>query len=86
MGTELVPFWNLRLHPSFSECSRKISVTFHSVSLFPTGKYYYEVSCHDQGLCRVGWSTGQASLDLGELLKRPSHYFLFEGCAPVSIC
>ncbi|KAE8605134.1 hypothetical protein XENTR_v10014981 [Xenopus tropicalis] len=29
------------------------------------GKYYYEVSCHDQGLCRVGWSTLQASLDLG---------------------
>ncbi|NWS43044.1 DDX1 helicase, partial [Probosciger aterrimus] len=29
------------------------------------GKYYYEVSCHDQGLCRVGWSTMQASLDLG---------------------
>ncbi|KAI7799718.1 ATP-dependent RNA helicase DDX1 [Triplophysa rosa] len=29
------------------------------------GKYYYEVSCHDQGLCRVGWSTSQASLDLG---------------------
>lgn len=30
------------------------------------GKHYYEVSCHDQGLCRVGWSTMQASLDLGE--------------------
>ncbi|XP_051880261.1 ATP-dependent RNA helicase DDX1 [Pristis pectinata] len=29
------------------------------------GKYYYEVSCHDQGLCRIGWSTMQASLDLG---------------------
>ncbi|KAM9317423.1 ATP-dependent RNA helicase DDX1 [Gastrophryne carolinensis] len=29
------------------------------------GKYYYEMSCHDQGLCRVGWSTLQASLDLG---------------------
>ncbi|KAG8445665.1 hypothetical protein GDO86_010444 [Hymenochirus boettgeri] len=29
------------------------------------GKYYYEVACHDQGLCRVGWSTLQASLDLG---------------------
>ncbi|XP_043920740.1 ATP-dependent RNA helicase DDX1 [Protopterus annectens] len=29
------------------------------------GKYYYEVSCHDQGLCRVGWSTLQAALDLG---------------------
>lgn len=31
-----------------------------------TGKHYYEVSCHDQGLCRVGWSTMQASLDLGK--------------------
>ncbi|XP_072913042.1 ATP-dependent RNA helicase DDX1 [Hemitrygon akajei] len=29
------------------------------------GKYYYEVNCHDQGLCRIGWSTMQASLDLG---------------------
>uniref|UniRef100_A0A673GIY2 ATP-dependent RNA helicase n=1 Tax=Sinocyclocheilus rhinocerous TaxID=307959 RepID=A0A673GIY2_9TELE len=29
------------------------------------GKYYYEVACHDQGLCRLGWSTAQASLDLG---------------------
>ncbi|KAH0621965.1 hypothetical protein JD844_023772 [Phrynosoma platyrhinos] len=29
------------------------------------GKYYYEVSCRDQGLCRVGWSSMQASLDLG---------------------
>ncbi|CAG09075.1 unnamed protein product, partial [Tetraodon nigroviridis] len=30
-----------------------------------SGKYYYEVTCHDQGLCRVGWSTSQAALDLG---------------------
>ncbi|KAK7132916.1 hypothetical protein R3I94_014964 [Phoxinus phoxinus] len=29
------------------------------------GRYYYEVTCHDQGLCRVGWSSAQASLDLG---------------------
>ncbi|XP_063170764.1 ATP-dependent RNA helicase DDX1 [Candoia aspera] len=29
------------------------------------GKYCYEVSCRDQGLCRVGWSSLQASLDLG---------------------
>ncbi|KAG8524782.1 ATP-dependent RNA helicase DDX1, partial [Galemys pyrenaicus] len=33
--------------------------------LSPAGKHYYEVSCHDQGLCRVGWSSMQASLDLG---------------------
>lgn len=32
-----------------------------------SGKYYYEVTCHDQGLCRVGWSTSQAALDLGNL-------------------
>ncbi|KAG7265895.1 hypothetical protein CRUP_009499 [Coryphaenoides rupestris] len=29
------------------------------------GKHYYEVSCHDQGLCRVGWSSSLAALDLG---------------------
>uniref|UniRef100_A0AAR2JDG3 ATP-dependent RNA helicase n=1 Tax=Pygocentrus nattereri TaxID=42514 RepID=A0AAR2JDG3_PYGNA len=29
------------------------------------GKYYYEVTCQDQGLCRIGWSTSQAALDLG---------------------
>ncbi|MBN3308894.1 DDX1 helicase, partial [Amia calva] len=29
------------------------------------GKYYYEVTCHDQGLCRIGWSSAQAALDLG---------------------
>ena len=29
------------------------------------GRYYYEVSIRDEGLCRVGWSTRQAKLDLG---------------------
>ncbi|XP_066593768.1 ATP-dependent RNA helicase Ddx1 [Prorops nasuta] len=29
------------------------------------GKYYYEATVVDEGLCRVGWSTSQASLDLG---------------------
>lgn len=36
--------------------------------LFCLGKYYYEVACHDQGLCRVGWSTSQALLDLGKFM------------------
>lgn len=31
----------------------------------PGGKYYYEATVTDEGLCRVGWSTQQASLDLG---------------------
>ncbi|XP_020603286.1 ATP-dependent RNA helicase DDX1-like [Orbicella faveolata] len=29
------------------------------------GKYYYEASVTDEGLCRVGWSTELAALDLG---------------------
>ncbi|CAN8001757.1 unnamed protein product [Ixodes hexagonus] len=29
------------------------------------GKYYYESKVTDEGLCRVGWSTVAASLDLG---------------------
>jgi len=29
------------------------------------GKYYYEATVTDEGLCRVGVSTGEASLDLG---------------------
>ncbi|KAG8251426.1 ATP-dependent RNA helicase ddx1 [Homalodisca vitripennis] len=30
-----------------------------------SGKYYYEATVTDEGLCRVGWSTHQATLDLG---------------------
>ncbi|CAL8141912.1 unnamed protein product [Orchesella dallaii] len=29
------------------------------------GKYYFETVVQDEGLCRVGWSTQQAALDLG---------------------
>ncbi|CAK9830344.1 ATP-dependent RNA helicase Ddx1 [Anthophora retusa] len=29
------------------------------------GKYFYEAIVTDEGLCRVGWSTSQASLELG---------------------
>lgn len=41
---------------------------------FVSGKYYYEVACHDQGLCRVGWSTAQASLDLGMFSMTSIHW------------
>lgn len=30
-----------------------------------SGKYYYETIVQDEGLCRVGWSTQHATLDLG---------------------
>lgn len=29
------------------------------------GKYYYEATVTDEGLCRIGWSTIDAALDLG---------------------
>lgn len=29
------------------------------------GRYYYEATVTDEGLCRVGWSTEKATLDLG---------------------
>ena len=33
-------------------------------SLF-IGRFYFEATVTDEGLCRVGWSTQQASLELG---------------------
>lgn len=33
--------------------------------MYGKGKYYYEATVTDEGLCRVGWSTNQASRDLG---------------------
>ena len=30
-----------------------------------SGRYYYEATVTDEGLCRVGWSTLKAKLDLG---------------------
>lgn len=30
-----------------------------------SGKYYYETTCKDEGLCRIGWSTIEADLNLG---------------------
>lgn len=33
-----------------------------------SGKYYYEATVTDEGLCRVGWSTDLAALDLGQFI------------------
>ncbi|XP_077967658.1 ATP-dependent RNA helicase DDX1-like [Styela clava] len=30
-----------------------------------SGKFYYEATCKDEGLCRIGWSTIEADLNLG---------------------
>jgi hypothetical protein len=36
-----------------------------NVGVVGGGKYYFESVMRDEGLCRVGWSTLRASLDLG---------------------
>lgn len=33
--------------------------------MYFTGKYYYEGTVTDDGLCRLGWSAANAALDLG---------------------
>lgn len=32
-----------------------------------SGKHYFEATVTDEGLCRVGWSTAKATLELGRL-------------------
>lgn len=41
-----------------------VCVTINVLSL--SGMYYYEATVTDEGLCRVGWSTDLAALDLGQ--------------------
>jgi len=43
----------------------KVFVVLLARSCDNAGKYYYEATVTDEGLCRVGWSTLKATLDLG---------------------
>lgn len=36
-----------------------------TVGVMGSGKYFYEATVCDEGLCRVGWSTDNSTLDLG---------------------
>jgi hypothetical protein len=38
----------------------------HPCVFLISGKHYYEVEVTDEGLCRIGWSTITADLELGE--------------------
>ena len=40
-------------------------MTYPWNSSFLLGKYYYEATVTDEGLCRVGWATMKARHDLG---------------------
>ncbi|XP_075234522.1 ATP-dependent RNA helicase Ddx1 [Lycorma delicatula] len=72
------PHWKLSLWdrgtamavtPDGLRCQSREQKEWHGCrgtkGLHTSGKYFYEATVTDEGLCRVGWSTPQASLDLG---------------------
>ena len=46
---------------------------------FITGKHFYEVVVTDEGLCRVGWSTKQAILELGINISGVERVLIYPG-------
>jgi ATP-dependent RNA helicase DDX1 len=52
-----------------SEIQKKFKISALCTKYFSNiqgpGKYYYEATVTDEGLCRVGWSTSLANLDVG---------------------
>ncbi|XP_071441806.1 ATP-dependent RNA helicase Ddx1 [Hetaerina americana] len=59
----------LAVTPDGLRCQSREQKEWHGVratkGVHTSGKYYYEATVTDEGLCRVGWSTTQANLDLG---------------------
>lgn len=52
-------------HPVENPPLLEYSTTTPSFLSLASGKHYYEVTVTDEGLCRVGWSTLAATLELG---------------------
>ncbi|KAK7113868.1 hypothetical protein V1264_000029 [Littorina saxatilis] len=59
----------LAIDPEGTLCQARDSASWHGTrsnkAVVGAGKWYYEGTVTDEGLCRLGWSTGQARLDLG---------------------
>lgn len=51
--------------PKKKNISQFVEVLLIFLSVLGSGKYYFEATVTDEGLCRVGWSTEKANLDLG---------------------
>lgn len=60
---------DLAITPDGLRCqSRDFKIWFGcrcTTGVMSHGRYYYETTIIDEGLCRVGWSTKNANLDLG---------------------
>ncbi len=50
------------------------------------GKGYYEAIVTDEGLCRVGWSTGHASLELGRSNGGTIIIYIETACIKWAVC
>ncbi|RZF40737.1 hypothetical protein LSTR_LSTR014356 [Laodelphax striatellus] len=61
--------WAMAVTPDGMRCQSREQKEWHGCradrGLHSAGRHYYEATVTDEGLCRVGWSTPQASLDLG---------------------
>ncbi|XP_062533486.1 ATP-dependent RNA helicase Ddx1 isoform X2 [Armigeres subalbatus] len=59
----------LAITPDGLSCQSKERKKWHgcraTTGVWDWGKYYYEATVAEGGVCRVGWSTEQASLELG---------------------
>ena len=57
-------FYKLCSRSNYQKCIIIITL------IIAIGMYYYEATVTDEGLCRVGWATDLASLDLGKFNDR----------------
>ncbi|XP_065581401.1 ATP-dependent RNA helicase Ddx1-like isoform X2 [Artemia franciscana] len=76
--SDVPPFWGMSLFdrteklavtPDGLRCQSRDFKEWHggrgNRGVSGKGRYYYEATVCDEGLCRVGWATAEASLDLG---------------------
>uniref|UniRef100_A0A0B7AKG3 ATP-dependent RNA helicase n=1 Tax=Arion vulgaris TaxID=1028688 RepID=A0A0B7AKG3_9EUPU len=77
-GSAKSPHWRMNVHdrgdamaidPDGLLCQARHQTDWHGTrsnkSVHGKGKYYYEGTVTDEGLCRLGWSMQNAKLDLG---------------------
>lgn len=59
--------------PDGLRCQSRHQKEWHGIratrGVISKGKWYFEALVEDEGLCRVGWATSEASLDLGTCPK-----------------